>query len=102
MKSFIPPYQCSAKRIVTFKKNIQYCKNYISLDRCAMTNQVLEEFLGSCHSLTKLTLNGIDVSDVNLKKFVLQNRKKYRLTLVLTNYCNLSCSMIFHNFFYNQ
>ena len=50
----------------------------LSLDRCAIENQVLEEFLGSCCSLTKLTLRGIDVSDVNtknLKKFVLQNRK---------------------------
>ena len=50
----------------------------LSLDECQMKNQVLEEFLGSCHSLKKLTLRGIDVSNVNtknLKKFVLQNRK---------------------------
>ena len=50
----------------------------LSLDECGIENQVLEEFLGSCHSLTKLTLRGIDVSNVNtknLKKFVLQNRK---------------------------
>ena len=50
----------------------------LSLDGCAIKHQVLEEFLGSCCSLTKLTLRGIDVSDVNtknLKKFVLQNRK---------------------------
>ena len=50
----------------------------LTLDRCAIENQVLEEFLGSCCSLTKLTLRGVDVSGVNtknLKKFVLQNRK---------------------------
>ena len=50
----------------------------LSLNRCVIKNQVLEELLGSCHSLTKLTLRGMDVSNVNtknLKKFVLQNRK---------------------------
>ena len=50
----------------------------LTLDRCAIENQVLEEFLGSCCSLTKLTLRDVDVSGVNtknLKKFVLQNRK---------------------------
>ena len=50
----------------------------LTLDRCAIENQVLEEFLGSCCSLTKLTLRGVDVSGVNtknLKKVVLQNRK---------------------------
>ena len=50
-----------------------------------MTNQVLEEFLGSCHSLTKLTLKGIDVSDVNLKKFVLQNRKTLQILDLTTS-----------------
>lgn len=50
----------------------------LSLNRCAIKHNVLEEFLGSCHSLTKLKLRGIHVSNVNtknLKKFVLQNRK---------------------------
>ena len=50
----------------------------LSLDRCAIKHQVLEEFLASCHCLTKFTLRDMDVSDVHfksLKKFVLQNRK---------------------------
>ena len=52
-------------------------KNLV-LDRCAIKNHILEEFLVACHSLTKLSLRGIHVSNVNtknLKKFVLQNRK---------------------------
>ena len=60
----------------------------LSLDRCEIKNQVLEEFLGSCHSLTKLTLRGIDVSDVNtknLKKFVLQNRKTLQILDLTTS-----------------
>ena len=54
----------------------------LSLDRCAIQNQVLEELLGSCHSLKKLTLRGIDLSKVNtknLKKFVLQNRNTLQI-----------------------
>ena len=54
----------------------------LSLVRCAIKNQVLEELLGSCHSLKKLTLYGIDLSDVNtknLKKFVLQNRNTLQI-----------------------
>ena len=54
----------------------------LSLDRCAIKNQVLEELLGSCHSLKKLTFRGIDLSDVNtknLKKFVLQNRNTLQI-----------------------
>ena len=50
----------------------------LSLNRCAIKHHILEEVLGSCHSLTKLTLRGIHVSNLNtknLKKFVLQNRK---------------------------
>ena len=50
----------------------------LSLDGCAIKYQVLEEFLASCHCLTKFTLRDMDVSDVHiksLKKFVLQNRK---------------------------
>ena len=50
----------------------------LSLDSCAIKHQVLEEFLASCHCLTKFTLRDMDVSDVHiksLKKFVLQNRK---------------------------
>ena len=54
----------------------------LSLDKCAIKNQVLEELLGSCHSLKKLTLRGIDLSNVNtknLKKFVLQNRNSLQI-----------------------
>jgi hypothetical protein len=54
----------------------------LSLEECGIKNQVLEKFLGSCHSLTKLTLRGIDFSNVNtknLKKFVLQNRKTLQI-----------------------
>ena len=50
----------------------------LSLDRCVIKHQVLEEFLGSCHSLTKFTFRDMDVSDVHIKsfkKFVLENRK---------------------------
>ena len=56
----------------------------LSLNRCAINHRILEEFLGSCHSLTKLTLRGIHVSNVNtknLKKFVLQNRTLQTLDL---------------------
>ena len=56
----------------------------LSLNRCAINHRILEEFLGSCHSLTKLTLREIHVSHVNiknLKKFVLQNRTLQTLDL---------------------
>ena len=68
----------------------------LSLNRCAIKNQVLEEFLGSCHSLTKLTLRGINVSNVNtrnLKKFVLQNRKTLQ-TLDLRTFKTLDLESI--------
>ena len=56
----------------------------LSLNRCAINHRILEDILGSCHSLTKLTLRGIHVSNVNtknLKKFVLQNRTLQTLDL---------------------
>ena len=37
----------------------------LSLNRCAINHRILEEFLGSCHSLTKLTLRGIHVRGLN-------------------------------------
>ena len=88
----------------------------LSLDECQMQNQVLEEFLGSCHSLKKLTLRGIDVSNVNtknLKKFVLQNRKTLqvldlrptkRLDLesiqIIINHLNELKEVTFHSYRY--
>ena len=60
----------------------------LSLERCAIKDQVWQEFLGSCHSLTKLTLRGIDVSDVNtknMKKFVLQNSKTLQVLDLATS-----------------
>ena len=60
----------------------------LSLNRCAINHRILEEFLGSCHSLTKLTLRGINVCDVNtknLKKFVLQNRKTLQILDLATS-----------------
>ena len=60
----------------------------LSLNRYAIKHHILEEFLGSCHSLTKLTLRGIDVSDVNtrnMKKFVLQNSKTLQVLDLATS-----------------
>ena len=60
----------------------------LSLERCAIKDQVWQEFLGSCHSLTKLTLRGIDVSDVNtknMKKFVLQNSETLQVLDLATS-----------------
>jgi hypothetical protein len=75
----------------------------LSLDRCAIKNQVLEELLGSCHSLTKLKLRDMDVSDVNiksLKKFVLKNKKTLqKLDLRTSKWLNLeSIQFIVNNF----
>ena len=75
----------------------------LSLDMCAIKNQVLEEFLGSCHTLNKLKLRDMDVSDVNiksLKKFVLQNRKTLqKLDLRTSKWLNLeSIQFIVNNF----
>ena len=60
----------------------------LSLNRCAINHRILEDILGSCHSLTKLTLRGIDVSDVNtknMKKFVLQNSKTLQVLDLATS-----------------
>ena len=75
----------------------------LSLDSCAIKHQVLEEFLGSCHSLTKFTLQDMDVSNVHiksLKKFVLQNRKTLKkLELRPSKRLNLeSIQLIVNNF----
>ena len=75
------------------KLNLVWVKGYIhlgkpirlqelSLENCEITNQALEELLGSCHSLKELTLRDIDLSNVNnknLRKFVLQNRNTLQI-----------------------
>ena len=75
----------------------------LSLDRCAIKNKVLEEFLGSCHSLTELKLRDMDLSDVNiksLKKFVLQNKKTLqKLHLRTSRWLNMEAiQFIVNNF----
>ena len=46
----------------------------LSLDGCAIKHQVLEEFLASCHCLTKFTLRDMDVSDVQFREGTLEKR----------------------------